>query len=391
MKNEENSKNNNQRKINLISIKDNHDNSKSKQVYKHIKNNAINIQKIPLLVYKKKDQKHLSNNSFYNSLKKNKSQIYDLKNNLPLLNSNNNNSIQNTINKKISVSPIANYHFSLNKNYSMNISGSNKLKALQKKSIKNKFFSIIPFDSTDGNKQISSSNLRKGLINGKTSEKYMKSHNIYIDSSEEDNNKNVNLSINYKERIHLKKRIKFKPLGFSKFFLISKKPDISARNIYEHYILEEVKDELPNKHKKNKKFILKRHKDDKTILNELYGINENNIRRINEIKSNKTIALKDDFNIKEYQEILCNMIKKRCDNRSIDYLKKEYEKFNDDLKNYKRNYKYIGRYSKLAEKIRKSAPNFLIKRLRQLDEENLISKAKYFKVDLNKNQDEKKI
>ena len=74
---------------------------------------------------------------------------------------------------------------------------------------------------------------------------------------------------------------------------------------------------------------------------------------------------------------------------SIIYLKKRYEKFNEEVRNYKRNFKYKGRYTKLADKIRKNAPSYLIKRLKQLDEENLISKAKYFHVDLSKNQEEK--
>ena len=81
------------------------------------------------------------------------------------------------------------------------------------------------------------------------------------------------------------------------------------------------------------------------------------------------------------------MIKKRCTNDTIIYLKKQYEKFNDEMKSHKRNYIYKGRYTKLADKIRKNAPSYLINRLKQLDEENLISKAKYFHVDLSKNQD----
>ena len=115
------------------------------------------------------------------------------------------------------------------------------------------------------------------------------------------------------------------------------------------------------------------------------------MRRIKELKASNFIVFKKDFKLNEYQNILCGMIKNRCNNESIIYLKKQYDKFNDEMRHYKRNHIYKGRYSKLADKIRKHAPNYLINRLEQLDEENLISKAKYFHVDISKSQEESEI
>ena len=82
------------------------------------------------------------------------------------------------------------------------------------------------------------------------------------------------------------------------------------------------------------------------------------------------------------------MIKKRCTNDSIIFLRKKFEKFNVEMKYFKRNFKYKGRYTQLADKIRKNAPSYLINRLKQLDEENLISKAKYLNVDLSNNPEQ---
>ena len=232
----------------------------------------------------------------------------------------------------------------------------------------------------------------KSLVSPKNRANFFKTpnsekKNVTNDEINKSSNINNDKNNSSNEKQNIKKRInKFKPFGFSDFYNISKNSDVSAKNIYKYYILEEIRDNSPEKNLNFTKLILKKYKNQKDKLNELYGINENNIRRLKEIKNNKFIAFKEDFNLKEYQNILCSMIKKTCANESIIVLKKNYEKFNEDLKYYKKNMKYRGRYTKLADKIRKNAPSFLIQRLEQLDEENLISKAKYFNVDISNNQ-----
>lgn len=386
------------RRINSIKINKDLNKIKLNIIPNHLNNNnKINLQKSPSLAYIYK-KPNLSNiNSYFNKLKKNNSLIFTPKNNLPALKSNNNyNSINDTNNKNIPFSPILNNNSSLKKNFSFKLPETKSNKGFEGKPIKIQLFSKAQSMSANRNKN--NSNLLKGLVSPKFSN-LRKGNNLInnmpsFESSEITNeNKQANLSynINDQEKNHIKNRInKFKPFGFSEFYQISKNADVSARSIYKHYILEEMKDETPDPSNNFTKYILKKYKNPKKKLNELYGLNEDNIRRINEIKTNNAIALKKDFNLKEYQKILCGMIKKRCTKDTMIYLKKQYEKFNDEIKNYKRSFRYKGRYTKLADKIRKNAPSYLIKRLKQLDEENLISKAKYFNVDLTKVQLNKK-
>ena len=380
-------------KISLIPIKSRLNKMKSLQIPKNINSNKIKLQKNPLFE-RLKNKENIEND--FKTLKKSNSLFYNSKNKLPLLNNNNYNSINNISNSKISFTPISNNHSTLNKAISSKLLGSKSVKAFKKNPIKIQFFSKVKELGSQNLKN--NSNMLRGLVSPKYSNLRNEKNLLYSPKSEtrdltnDENSKIHNLSNNNidKEKLHLKRRInKFKPFGFSEFYKISKNSDVSARSIYKHYILEEMKDETPDMSNNFTKYVLKKYKSPQIKLNHLYGINEDNLRRIREIKNNNAIALKSDFNVKEYQNILCGMIKKRCDNDSIIYLKKKYEKFNEEVRNYKRNFKYKGRYTKLADKIGKNAPSYLINRLKQLDEENLISKAKYFHVDLSKNQEEK--
>ena len=380
-------------KISLIPIKSRLNKMKSLQIPKNINSNKIKLQKNPLFE-RLKNKENIEND--LKTLKKSNSLFYNSKNKLPLLNNNNYNSINNISNSKISFTPISNNHSTLNKAISSKLLGSKSVKAFKKNPIKIQFFSKVKELGSQNLKN--NSNMLRGLVSPKYSNLRNEKNLLYSPKSEtrdltnDENSKIHNLSNNNidKEKLHLKRRInKFKSFGFSEFYKISKNSDVSARSIYKHYILEEMKDETPDMSNNFTKYVLKKYKSPQIKLNHLYGINEDNLRRIREIKNNNAIALKSDFNVKEYQNILCGMIKKRCDNDSIIYLKKKYEKFNEEVRNYKRNFKYKGRYTKLADKIRKNAPSYLINRLKQLDEENLISKAKYFHVDLSKNQEQK--
>ena len=364
-------------------------------VRKVINQNNKNLQKNTLF-NNRNNKLNIGNfNSYLHSLKKNQSYVSIKKSNLPILNSNNNtNSTNISTNKKISFSRI-NKTSALNRPLLNQLETSNSVKKLNQQPIKVQFFSKIR--SMNTNKKNINSNVFRSLVSPNNTSLRNGNNLIFntpISMSKEQTNEDLNKSDNVKsntssiEKSHIKRRIKFKPFGFSEFFKLSKNSDVSARNIYEHYILEEMKDETPDIQSNFTKYILKKFKDPKQKLNELYGINDENTRRIKELKSNNALALKDDFNVKEYQTILCGMIKKRCTNDSIIFLRKKFEKFNDEMKYFKRNFKYKGRYSKLADKIRKNAPSYLINRLKQLDEENLISKAKYFNVDLSNNPEQ---
>ena len=369
------------KKNNLVPISNNVNNYKK-----------MNLVKSPLLYQKMNNignfQKYISN---FKTLKKNNSQIFNIRNKLPLLNNNHVNNI--STNKKNKLSLISN-NLSADLFLSQYSIDSKPVKDLKKKPIKIQFFSKL--QSIEGNKHSNNSIILKGLLSPKYSQIRNKKSLIKNESnslskeihSEELNNSNDlnDNNITSNENVHIKKRNnhKFQPFRFSNFYKLSKNSDISAKSIYKHYLLEEIEDNMPDPINNFIKYVLKKYKNPQQKLEKLYCINDENIRRIKELKNNNSLVLKDDFNLKEYQNILCGMIKKRCHNDSIIFLKKQYEKFNDDLKYPKRNYKYRGRYTKLADKIRKIAPIYLINRLKQLDKENLISKAKYFNVDLSK-------
>ena len=293
------------------------------------------------------------------------------KKNLPLLNSNNKSNTIDTTNKsKISFSPLSKNNHSLNKDFSLISLSSNPIKSFKKKPIKLQFFSR----SINSPLIRNNSNPQRNILSPKVS-KLVNSKNIIFSSPSSETREITRIN-------------KFKPFGFSPFFNLSKNSDISARSIYQHYLIEEMNDEAPSLKEGFTKYIIKKFKSPRDKLNVLYGLNEGNIRRIKELKANKFIVFKKDFKLKEYQKILCGMIKKRCSNDSIIYLKKKYEKFNDEMKSYKKNHIHKGRYAQLADKIRKNAPNYLLNRLKKLDQENLISKAKYFHVDVTKSLDE---
>ena len=209
-----------------------------------------------------------------------------------------------------------------------------------------------------------------------------------------DNNKDKNEKSENDEKIEKlskdllpkKHPYKFCPYKFSKFYKYSKNRNVSARNIYEYYLLEEIKDNrMSNPIDNFTKFVEKKYRNPNKKFNKLYMINKPYLVRLQEIKNNKSIAFKDDFDLKEYQNILCGMIRKRVRNDNIFILKEDFKKLNERLNKGFLSHK--GRYSKLAEKIRYNAPSYLINKLQKLDEEKIKSKAKYFNINLNKKKD----
>ena len=210
-----------------------------------------------------------------------------------------------------------------------------------------------------------------------------------INSNKNKNEKNENekkLEKLSKDLLPKKHSYKFSPYKFSKFYKYSKNRNVSARNIYEYYLLEEIKDNRISDPINNfTKFVEKKYKNPNKKFNKLYMINKPYLVRLQEIKNNKSIAFKDDFDLKEYQNILCGMIRKRVRNDNIFILKEDFKKLNERLNKGFLSHK--GRYSQLAEKIRYNAPSYLINKLKKLDEEKIKSKARYFNINLNKKKD----
>ena len=161
-----------------------------------------------------------------------------------------------------------------------------------------------------------------------------------------------------------------------------KDKDITSRKIFDYYVYQNSKDTF--KPIKNfDKFLKKKYRFPKKRFNKIYCINKSYLNRLDQLKNNRIIAFKDDFNIKEYQSTLLQLLKKRVDDNNLNILGKNYRDFNENM-----NKKIIpkGRFTNLADKIRNNAPFFLIKRLEEMDKEKLIARAKFLKsnIDFNK-------
>jgi hypothetical protein len=137
------------------------------------------------------------------------------------------------------------------------------------------------------------------------------------------------------------------------FFQIFKKKNISAQDIFCHYLKENDNDR-PNRrkniHKLNKfsgsydycHVICPR-------LKNIYGNSPSFMNRINEIKKNHFIAYKKDFNIKDYQDTLLKLMDKKICDKYLNNLRDKYVAFNE------KNYGMViprGRYINLAYKLK---------------------------------------
>ena len=194
------------------------------------------------------------------------------------------------------------------------------------------------------------------------------------------NHFNNSLNINFLKT--MKKQFSLSPRELNQLI---KNKDITSRNIFEYYIYQNSKDTF--KPIKNfDKFLKKKYRIPQKRFNKIYCINKSYLNRLHQLKNNRIIAYKDDFNIKEYQSTLLQLLKKRVDDNNLNSLGKNYRDFNEGV-----NKKIIpkGRFTNLADKIRNNAPVFLIKRLEEMDKEKLKAKAKFLKskIDFNKKKE----
>jgi hypothetical protein len=96
---------------------------------------------------------------------------------------------------------------------------------------------------------------------------------------------------------------------------------------------------------------------------------------IKELKDNKKIAFKDDFDIEEYQNTLLELLEKRVSQKNLLDLQDDYRELNKKLFNF---FEPKGRYTFLAEKLRYNLPSFLLEKMKQLDRDSIISRMNYY-------------
>ena len=173
----------------------------------------------------------------------------------------------------------------------------------------------------------------------------------------------------------------------SPFFKYSKKENISAREIYKHYLKENHNDK-PSKKKMKIKTKFNGSYDYSHVicpgLKKIYGNSPSFMNRMHEIKKNNVIAFKNDFNIKEYQTTLLRLMNKKISEKYLNKLRENYKIFNE------RNYGMIipkGRYIDLAHKLKGHLSGDVYEHLKRMDKNYKI----YFQKQQNDKKDKKDI
>ena len=316
------------------------------------------------------------NKSFYN-IKKNvtfglespKNSILNLQNNNQklILSQFHNNNIFTKIMKKNPLTPINKNNF--HKVKSMYNMYQNQSRNNNNKDLLN--ISQIFKNYGSGNNSIQEIKPVKNFQNNNKSNSNIKNFTGY--NTTKNNNTAYTNSNNYSKYFNFSIRMNKKNKNFSKFFFKSQSKFITSKRIFRHYIREEEREKVtPIKYflrggaPKSIKEIKKLYKEKNFKFD----------KRIKEIKSNTTIAFKDDFNILDYQTTLIRLLSKRVSDTNLNDLQKNFVVFNE------KNFGMVGpkgRFTNMAEKIKYNIPSYLYEKIKKLDSDKLISRYNYYK------------
>ena len=340
--------------------------------YVKLSTNNANENKIAFNPMKKYEQKnidktkHLNKSSSYKNLKERDLKEYNEKYKGKILS--NSNRVLNNESLKIKGAYIYNNYQSMRN---------------QKIKLKNNFFGDII------------QQYKRALLNGQYSKDSNNKINLNITknntNTNEENSKDTKNSIYKLSKINLNKypmtrinngqnnkNLKNSPYSkihkHSKFFRQSKKKDISSQTIYKYYINKSSSEVILPVKNYDKLFDNKRT----TVVEKLkriYCENENFDFIIQELKDNRKLAFKDDFDVEEYQNALLEILEKRISHKNLVNLQDDYRELNKKLYNV---FEPKGRFTFLAEKLRYNLPSFLIEKLRQLDKDSIISRMNYY-------------
>ena len=325
---------------------------------------------------------------------------------------NNKNNHNLKINKEFKSISIINSLSKLNKNSPENLPKRNELNIINNSTINHEFSDkAILIDNKDLFKKKSLFNPKKALSQtynfSKTVYNKFNNSNInieksinFIDSKILDDSKSKVENINVNEenknkdifnkneepfhnfsksqKILLPKLFNSSKKSFRKkhisYIIKSKHKNISATDIYLHYLKENENDKSKIDNQPTIKDFSKylKNNDNKKFnygFDKIYGNDQSFIKRINEIKKNKNIALKNDFHIQDYQKTLIKLLKKRISDKSLENLDKSYKLFNE------RNYGMIiprGRYISLADKLKDFLSKDIFEKVKRLDRNYII-------------------
>ena len=160
----------------------------------------------------------------------------------------------------------------------------------------------------------------------------------------------------------------------SPFFHQSQGDAVGTQTIYKYYLNKSSSDiTLPVKNF-NKLFRDKSHSVYEK-LKRIYCENKNFEALIRELKDNRKLAFKDDFDIEEYQNMLLELLEKRVSQKHLIDLQDDYRELNKKLFDV---FEPKGRFTFLAEKLRYNLPSFLLEKMKQLDKDSIISRMNYY-------------
>ena len=160
----------------------------------------------------------------------------------------------------------------------------------------------------------------------------------------------------------------------SPFFHQSQSDAMGTQTIYKYYLNKSSSDITPPVKNFNKLFRDKSHSVYEK-LKRIYCENKNFDALIRELKDNRKLAFKDDFDIEEYQNMLLELLEKRVSQKHLIDLQDDYRELNKKLFDV---FEPKGRFTFLAEKLRYNLPSFLLEKMKQLDKDSIISRMNYY-------------
>ena len=222
-------------------------------------------------------------------------------------------------------------------------------------------------------------------INSNINEDYINSQSQIQNGNQNENNeegqKHIKIVLPPLSKFIKKNRMK-KNVSY---LIKSKNKNISANDIYLHYLKENEIEKSKNKIEYNSTLVefskYLKDNDYKKFnydLEKIYGDDKNFVKRINELKKNNNIAFKKDFNIQDYQRTLLKLLKKRISDKSMENLDQSYKLFNE------RNFGMMiprGRYINLADKLKDFLSKEIYEKVKRMD--------RNYKIFLEKNEEMK--
>ena len=222
-------------------------------------------------------------------------------------------------------------------------------------------------------------------INSNINEDYINSQSQIQNGNQNENNeegqKHIKIVLPPLSKFIKKNRMK-KNVSY---LIKSKNKNISANDIYLHYLKENEIEKSKNKIEYNSTLVefskYLKDNDYKKFnydLEKIYGDDKNFVKRINELKKNNNIAFKKDFNIQDYQRTILKLLKKRISDKSMENLDQSYKLFNE------RNFGMMiprGRYINLADKLKDFLSKEIYEKVKRMD--------RNYKIFLEKNEEMK--